>query len=111
MLGWKHKAGIPAAFRKIIPGNPNKASPDLLNGQSFPGAVPTLASERWYCKIIRKTTQPPKHHQNCLLLIPEKEHIVACTALWEGWADSPGVLLADVLAWVNCPLYDYQEEI
>ncbi|KAJ7511063.1 P-loop containing nucleoside triphosphate hydrolase protein [Mycena galericulata] len=121
ILGWDHDAGIPAAFRTYLPSDPGASPPNLPNNQHYPGAEKTVV--HWHQKVgvvalLRKTSKPPKKRGDRMPknISPD----LLCTALKQGWADTPGALLADevgtgktaqMLALVGTliQLYDFQE--
>ncbi|KAJ7795494.1 hypothetical protein B0H14DRAFT_2620913 [Mycena olivaceomarginata] len=118
MLGWNHETGIPAAFSPYIPCDPT------LPSEASGGKEQTTL--HWHQKVgvlamLRKASQPPKNPRDRLPANASPiEKAIACRALKQGWANSPGVLLADdvgtgktlqMLALVATliQLFDYQE--
>ncbi|KAJ7829473.1 hypothetical protein B0H14DRAFT_3873001 [Mycena olivaceomarginata] len=118
MLGWNHETGIPAAFSPYIP-----CDPTLPSGASGGKEQTTL---HWHQKagvlaMLRKASQPPKNPRDRLPANASPiDKTIACRALKKGWANSPGVLVADdvgtgktlqMLALVATliQLFDYQE--
>ncbi|KAJ7720253.1 hypothetical protein B0H16DRAFT_1738922 [Mycena metata] len=95
LLGWSPEKGIPAAFRTHVDEDP--VMPPVEDGSAASEGVKRVQIH-WHQKVgvsamLRKSTEPPKEH---ISRAPSgKDSTVACTALKEGWADSPGVLLAD----------------
>ncbi|KAJ7788688.1 P-loop containing nucleoside triphosphate hydrolase protein [Mycena olivaceomarginata] len=98
MLGWNHETGIPAAFSPYIPCDPTLPS-GASGGRNRPPYIGT--------KTLPANASPI-------------DKAIACRALKQGWANSPGVLLADdvgtgktlqMLALVATliQLFDYQE--
>ncbi|KAJ7725507.1 hypothetical protein B0H14DRAFT_3169646 [Mycena olivaceomarginata] len=93
MLGWNHETGIPAAFSPYIP-----CDPTLPSGASGGKEQTTV---HWHQKVgvlamLRKASQPPKNPRDRLPANASPiDKAIACRALKQGWANSPGVLLAD----------------
>ncbi|KAJ7824417.1 hypothetical protein B0H14DRAFT_3874896 [Mycena olivaceomarginata] len=74
MLGWNHETGIPAAFSPYIPCDPHSSL------WSFRGKEQTIyiGTKSWLPANASTT-----------------DKAIACRALKQGWANYPGVLLAD----------------
>ncbi|KAJ7081677.1 P-loop containing nucleoside triphosphate hydrolase protein [Mycena epipterygia] len=122
MLGYAE--AIPAAFRSHMPSDPNLSPPDIPDGQEYEGAQKTIL--HWHQKagvtaLLRKASQPPKKGRDRLPTnASNTDKAVACKAIKEGWANCPGVLLADAVGTGKTPqmlalvatliqLFDYQK--